>query len=710
MSEIVAPVLEWLNANPELAGFVTFLISAGESIAIIGTIVPGTVMMTAVGALVGAGVIPFWSTLIWAILGAVVGDGISYWLGHYFKDRVRNAWPFITHPNLLASGVNFFHRYGGMSVFIGRFVGPVRALVPLVAGMLGVKPLRFTIANITSAILWAPIYMLPGFLLGAASMELPSEIATRAILLLIFIILFIILCIWLTKKVLDLINQEINQFLDWIWSSLKKSRYFSLLTTLMKHYDPKQAHGQLAATFYFLLACIAFLYLANFILYTGPIGPTNSMIFHLFRSLRTPGMDTIMIFITQLGEKTVLLPLIITLSCLFIYTKNWRTAGHVLGLGILTAGSIELFKYIIHCPRPWGILGNNNADFSFPSGHVTLAFTFYLAIALLFIKIYHIKKRRILIYAPVALLIFAIATSRLYFGAHWFTDVLGACLLATALLILITLSYNRKAQKPIQPRGVILTIVLTLFISYTTSTYFTFNKLKHRYTLLEWPIYTIKFDSWWNQNGNYFPLYRVNRFGLSINVFNIEWLDKLENIKEILLKNGWEIPPEHDWMSALYRITSVESAEHLPLVSPIYLDKQPTLILIKTLPNVNRLIILRFWASQFLINNVHEPLWLGTIEYAPSTYSWLFKSKRAPALSPTTPLLFINPPKEYEVKETSVAYKSNRHTKSQNILLIRPKSISSSRLELQWPQFEISQRNVLIPLNLTDREEYELFG
>src|ERR1700724_3063092 len=98
MSDIATPILQWLNTHPELAGLATFLISAAESVAIIGTIVPGSVMMTAIGALVGAGIIPFWSTLVWAILGAIVGDGISYWLGYYFKNSLHDTWPFRQHP------------------------------------------------------------------------------------------------------------------------------------------------------------------------------------------------------------------------------------------------------------------------------------------------------------------------------------------------------------------------------------------------------------------------------------------------------------------------------------------------------------------------------------------------------------------------------------------------------------------------------------
>src|SRR5258708_7146178 len=112
MSDFVSPLLQWLNANPEFAGLVTFIISASESVAIIGTIVPGSITMTALGALAGAGIIPLWGTLLWAILGAIVGDGISYWLGYYFKDRLKSAWPFRKYPGLLESGEVFVHKHG----------------------------------------------------------------------------------------------------------------------------------------------------------------------------------------------------------------------------------------------------------------------------------------------------------------------------------------------------------------------------------------------------------------------------------------------------------------------------------------------------------------------------------------------------------------------------------------------------------------------
>ena len=90
ISEYTQQLVNWINHNPNAAGLLTFIISAMESIAVIGTIVPGTVTMTAVGGLIGLGIIPFGSTMLWAIAGAVAGDGFSFWLGVHFKDQVTS--------------------------------------------------------------------------------------------------------------------------------------------------------------------------------------------------------------------------------------------------------------------------------------------------------------------------------------------------------------------------------------------------------------------------------------------------------------------------------------------------------------------------------------------------------------------------------------------------------------------------------------------
>jgi membrane protein DedA with SNARE-associated domain/membrane-associated phospholipid phosphatase len=674
MLDGVSPILQWLNANPHLAGLATFLISAAESIAIIGTIVPGSVMMTGIGALAGAGVMPLYSTVMWAILGAIAGDSVSYWLGRYFNNRLRYIWPFRQHPELLLSGERFFHKYGGMSVFIGRFVGPVRALVPMVAGMLGVKPLRFTIANVASAIGWAPVYMLPGILLGAAALELPSDITMHFILTLFLGVLFIILCIWVIKVLFTLISGQINQMLTRIWSRLQKVRYFYPITTALRHHNHTKTHGQLTLALSFLLITAAFLYLAMLITVKNSSNfAINNFCFFLFRSLRSSTSDTVMLWITLLGEQKVLAPLIVTMFAWFAWSKRWHTAWHVLTLGLLTIVGLDIFKWFVHSQRPWGIIGNSSNGFSFPSGHTGLATAFYLGLTLLLVKAFKIKSRWV--YFPAILIIAAVSISRLYFGAHWFTDVLGAWLLSAGILMLTALSYNRHAEKPLQARGILLTFFITLALSYSAVLYHSGDKLRYNNTLLEWPTFTISENAWWEQQGNYLPLYRVNRFGLSRQIFNVQWVGDLEQIKKILIQNGWQIPPKHDWISFLYRVSDIKSMEYLPLVSPLYLDKEPVLVLTKHLSGDKRLTAIRFWNSYTTFANSKRNLWVGTIETAPSTYSWIFKRKKNSDINANLYTVFIKPPKQNDIRQMTFTTTDNRkRTKEQTILLIKPRS------------------------------------
>lgn len=625
MSDVISPLLQWLNAHPEFAGLATFIISAGESVAILGTIVPGSVMMTAIGVLAGAGVIPFWGTIFWAILGAIVGDGISYWIGHYFKDRLKNVWPFRRYPNLLKSGEAFVHKYGVMSVFIGRFVGPVRALVPLVAGMLGMKPLQFTIANVTSAIGWAPVYMLPGILLGAASLELPPDIAVHVMLVLLLIILFALLCLWFIYKLLQLISTQIDQFQTMFWHWLQKSRQLAPITVLLKHHNKQHTHGQLNLAFYFLISSFLFLCLACTVSWIGPdhIG-INNTVYHFFRGIRTKSLDTIMIAITLLGQKQIILPVIAIFFGWLIFLKRWRVAFHALVLTVLAAGGIFVTKHIFHSPRPWGIYFNPES-YSMPSGHTALATTAFMGLAFLIASSFR-PSFRWPIYFLGILISLLVGISRLYLGAHWFTDVLGAWLLSAAVLLFVIISYERQKEEPIHPLGILLVSIITLSLSYGYYYHQNITKLKMDYQQVNWPTVVVTMNQWWQQN-DVLPFYRVSLFGVPSRVINIEWTGNIEKIKQTLLNEGWVEPPARDLISTLHRIADVKSTEYLPMVSPQYLDKKPELILIRRENGIKNPLVLRLWDSNRKINDTHFTLWVGVIDIIPRTYSWLYKSK-----------------------------------------------------------------------------------
>jgi membrane protein DedA with SNARE-associated domain len=164
MEELVQPTLEFIAANAHWAAAILFITAFGESFAIVGLLFPGTALLIAAGALTAAGSLPYGPV----IGGAVLGDTVSYWIGRRYGGGIARIWPFSGRPELLQSGIEFFERHGGKSVFIGRFFGPVRAVIPLAAGIMRMPPGAFWFANVTSAIVWAPMLLLFGDAMGEA--------------------------------------------------------------------------------------------------------------------------------------------------------------------------------------------------------------------------------------------------------------------------------------------------------------------------------------------------------------------------------------------------------------------------------------------------------------------------------------------------------------------------------------------------------------
>lgn len=160
--EITQLILEFIKNHQTWSLPIVFLLAFGESLAIISLVIPATAILLAVGALIGANLLPFLPILIAASLGACIGDWISYWLGKHYHQKVINAWPLKKHPKLVYRAEQFFQRYGVMGVFIGRFFGPLRAVVPLIAGTMHMPNLKFNAANVISAPIWAFIILAPG--------------------------------------------------------------------------------------------------------------------------------------------------------------------------------------------------------------------------------------------------------------------------------------------------------------------------------------------------------------------------------------------------------------------------------------------------------------------------------------------------------------------------------------------------------------------
>ena len=164
MEQYAHAIIEFVRVNQVWAAPIVGALAFAELLAFMSLIVPAWAALVGIGALIGMGGLEFWPIWVAAAIGAALGDWLSYWLGFTFKDRIAHVWPLSRHPDLLPKGEAFIRRFGVFAIAIGRFFGPLRASVPLVAGIFVMPWWHFQLANFASAFVWAAVLLAPGTL------------------------------------------------------------------------------------------------------------------------------------------------------------------------------------------------------------------------------------------------------------------------------------------------------------------------------------------------------------------------------------------------------------------------------------------------------------------------------------------------------------------------------------------------------------------
>lgn len=164
MDQIIDTVGQFIETNQFWAGPVIAALTFGESLLIVGLLIPATALLLLIGGLVGSGTLPLMPVLLWGIAGAILGDAVSYIVGRWLGPSIVRRWPLNRHRSAVARARLFFYKYGFASVLMGRFLGPIRATIPTVAGIMRMNMMSFQVANILSAVLWVPIMLAPGYI------------------------------------------------------------------------------------------------------------------------------------------------------------------------------------------------------------------------------------------------------------------------------------------------------------------------------------------------------------------------------------------------------------------------------------------------------------------------------------------------------------------------------------------------------------------
>lgn len=605
-------IVNYIHDHPHVGGLITFLVAFAESLAIVGAIIPGSVTMTAIGMLIGASIMPATSTLIWAVTGAFCGDFLSYWVGFRYNERLKTLWPFRNYPQWLEQGKSFFHRHGGKSVVIGRFVGPARSAVPLIAGLMRMTVGRFVCAALPSAALWSLVYITPGIVVGMMSLELPPATATKFILS----ILAIVACSWIFFVLVHLFFKTVARVIDrsalWLWQYLDTHRSLHWTTTALSRPDHPNPHRQLLLLSASLICTALFVWIAISVMAHTGLTHWNQPLFALLRSLRSHHADNIMIMVTFLGNKWVLLSAALVILAWLLWRRTIWAACHWLAILVLSAGLGEVIKHVYYSPRPSGLL-HGQVSSSFPSGHVLLS-TALLGFLAVLIGEYLTNSWRKLPYVLASIAIVAVALSRLYLGAHWLTDVLGALTLGLALLSVAILSYHRRVSRPVAAGPLSLVAVIALVCVWGVYTVGHFRSAQDDYTLY-WPTVTLDTETWWTNHTHEIPLFVASRLGKPSQVINVQWLGSLSEIQSNLLAQGWQPHTLNmSFKSTLNRLSPKTNPQHLPLLPTLYQNQAPVLFLTKTDAQQRQLNLI-LWRSNATLADNTNPLWLGSVHY-----------------------------------------------------------------------------------------------
>ena len=398
----------WLASQPQWLGLALVVVACMECLAVVGLIVPGTVLIFAIAVLAGSGVLSLGETLLLGFIGGLLGDLLSYALGRRYHQGIRSLRALREHPEWLLRAEHYFQRYGVASLLVGRFIGPLRPMLPMTAGMLDMPFGRFLLVSLCAATGWSMAYLLPGWSAGAA-IRLPlaegfwSEAA---------IVVGALLALIATSAL----------------GSLRELRWISALA-----------------------AGLSVAILLGLFFGWPHLKELDEGLLAVIQGERSVLLDRVMVVITRVGDFHTQLWAGVLLSALLLLLRQWRAALFAITTLLGTALANGALKAAFARVRP-EILMEPLSSYSFPSGHSSAAFAFFLTLGVLAGR-EQPPRLRLAWLVLACLPAVAIALSRVYLGVHWTTDVTAGALLAAGICAAsLTLVQWRSPLPALAPR------------------------------------------------------------------------------------------------------------------------------------------------------------------------------------------------------------------------------------------------------------------
>ena len=610
-------LIGYFTEHSAIALVAVFAASFLESVALIGTVIPGSTIAFAGGMLVGLKALDPWAVAAVAVGGAVLGDGISYWLGHRYRDSIRMLWPIRQHPEIIARGEAYFARHGGKSVFFGRFLGPVRAIVPVIAGMTNMPASHFYVMNVLSAFGWAAVHLVPGALFGA-SLQLAGAVSAR----LVALIALVAVAVWLIALVI-----RIAVKVAWPYVRLLQDRIVvhaqhrpgwvaNLVLPLVDPARPESMSLLIAATMLIGGAWL-FLGVVEDVVTNDTLVQVDRSVYEFLQSMRTGWIDDIMVTITALGSAYVTIAVIAAVALWLAILRHWRALGYWVGAVAFAEVLVWALKYGLERKRPETHYASVD-PYSFPSGHAALSIVVYGFLAFL---LAHGKPRweKVALAVPAVSIAALIAFSRLYLGAHWFSDVIASVGLGLAWIGLLCIAYlHHVRDKPIRAMPMAI-VVFTVFAFFGTLYAHRFHERDLAQYAKPAATRTLTFDGWRNGEWRGLPAARSEFRGEREEPFTVQWVADPERVRSVLETAQWHAPPAWESSASLLWLIPATPIDQLPVLPKFHQGQPPALTFVHAVDARDRIVV-RLWrvASVSAANQPSgaptiQPLWAGVV-------------------------------------------------------------------------------------------------
>ena len=450
---------------PSLAHFhyliywLAFLAALFETVFLLGLFLPGSTLLLLLGAYAAGGHLDIIDLWWFALAGAVLGDNVNYYLGkRYGRQWTRNGiW--VVKPEHFRAAHEFFEKHGSKSVFLGRFVPTIKEIMPFIAGTVKMNRRSFMLWNVLGAMGWGLQWLGAGYIF-AQSLSLAQLWMSRIGILAVAVFL-IFLFLWMLQRQVIKHGRVVAEFILSIWQSI----YIAVLTNekvqtwrgnhprlsafIRRRFDRSRFRGRtltlLGIAFFYVL--ILFAGIVEDLINSDPIVALDQGIAQLVAVFRAPEVLKVFIWITELGNWQVIIPLAFIVALFFFTIKRRQfilpMLASILGSELFTT----LGKFAFHRPRPAEMVLYEHS-YSFPSGHATIAVAFYGFLGYVAARHTSHWRMKVKLFFLTLIVIGLLGLSRIMVGVHYLSDVWGGYLVGTLwLIIAVSLAEWRAAQK-----------------------------------------------------------------------------------------------------------------------------------------------------------------------------------------------------------------------------------------------------------------------